>query len=122
MKTLNHIAHAGELAKTLPAEDIRRGDVVAILEMVYEYPSFLWSDDPHVLPPHEPVCVRWRSQHTKKPLKVKAICLPYILVKTPKGRHGTLDVRQCRLIRLSDCYARKAWKQFRKTGKKKSRK
>jgi hypothetical protein len=118
MATLDHVARAGKLAKSLAAEDVQRGDVVAILDMVCEYPSFLWSDDPHVLPPQEPVCVRWRSQHTKKPLKVKAICLPYILVKTPKGRHKTLDVRQCRLVRLSDDYAKKAWKQFRKAGKK----
>ncbi len=119
MTTLKHLAHDGTLAKTLAAEDIQLGDVVAILDVVHEYPSFLWCDDPHVLPPQEPVCVRWRSDQTGRPLKVKAICLPYILVKTPKGRHKTLDVRQCRLVRLSDCYAKKAWKRFRKARKNK---
>ena len=118
MTTLNHITDDAELAKTVAAEDIRRGDVVAILDMVHEYPSFLWCNDSHVLPPDEPVCVRWRSRHTGKPLKVKAICLPYVLVKTPTGRHKTLDVRQCRLVRLSNCYAKKAWKRFRKARKK----
>ena len=121
MTTLNHTAHAAELAKTLAAEDIRRGDFVAILDVVYEYPSFLWCDDAQVLPPTEPVRVRWRSQRASRPLKVKAICLPYLLVKTPKGRHGTLDVRQCRLVRLSDCYVKKAWKQYRKAAKKKEK-
>jgi hypothetical protein len=118
MTTLKHTSHDGQLAKTLAGEDLRQGDVVAILDVIQEYPSFLWCDDPHVLPPHEPVYVRCRGQHTGKPLKVKAICLPYILVKTPKGRHKTLDLRQCRLVRLGDGYARTAWKRFRKAGKK----
>ncbi len=118
MTTLTHIAHDSELAKTLAPEDIRRRDIVAILDVVHEYPSFLWCNDAQVLPPQEPVHVRWRSRSAGKPLKVKAICLPYILVKTPKGRQKTLDVRQCRLVRLSDCYAKKAWKQFRKVRKK----
>jgi hypothetical protein len=50
-------------------------------------------------------------------LKVKAICLPYVLVETPKGRHKTLDLRQCRLVRLGDGYAKKAWKEFCKARK-----
>ncbi len=118
MMTFTDSAQDSTLAKILGAEDIHVGDVVAILDMVYEYPSFLWCDDPHVLPPQEPVCVRWRSQHTKNPLKVKAVCLPYILVKTPKGRHKTLDVRQCRLVRLDEFYAKQAWKRLRKARKK----
>ena len=117
MTTLKHMNHDGELAKTLAGEDVRCGDVVAILDVILEFPSFLWDDDPHVLPPQEPVYVRWRSAHTGKPLKVEAICLPYILVKTPKGRHKTLDLRQCRLVRLSDGYAKKAWKEFCKARK-----
>jgi len=118
MKTVVQTTNEGELAKILGAEDIQRGDMVAILDVMHEYPSFLWNDDPHVLPPQEPICVRWRTQHTRVPLKVKAVCLPYVLVKTPKGRHKTLDVRQCRLVRLNRFYAKKAWKQFRKARKK----
>ncbi len=117
MTTLKHISHDSELAKTLAGEDVCCGDMVAILDVILEFPSFLWGDDPNVLPPQEPVYMRSRSAHTGKPLKVKAICLPYILVETPKGRHKTLDVRQCRLVRLGDGYAKKAWKKFRKARK-----
>ena len=117
MTTLEHLNHDTELAKTLAAEDVRCGDMVAILDVILEFPSFLWSDDPNVLPPQEVVCVRSRSAHTGKPLKVKAICLPYILVETPKGRHKTLDLLQCRLVRLGDEYAKEAWRKLRKAGK-----
>ncbi len=91
----------------------------AILDMAYEFPSFLWGNDSHMLSPEEPVCVRMRGEHTGRPLKVKAICLPYVLVKYPNGRHRTLDMRRCRFARLGDRYARKAWKEFGKKRKKK---
>ena len=120
MNTFKQIYHDTDLAKSLAAEDIHRGDVVAILDAVYEFPSFLWNSDPHLLSPQEPVRVRLSGQCAGKPLKVKAICLPYVLVKLPNGRHGTLDTRRHRLVRLSDGYAKMAWKQYRKKRKKKS--
>jgi hypothetical protein len=120
MTSLNRLDQDGELAESLAAEDIRCGDVIAILDVIYEFPSFLWPGESYVLPPDEPVCVRLRSHHTGKPLKVEAICLPYVLVKAPDGCHKTLDVRRCRLVRLSRAYAQKAWKRFRKARKSRS--
>jgi len=117
MRTSSEI-NESELAKSLAAEDIRCGDMVAVLDMVVEYPSFLWSEDPQVLSPEEPVRVPWRCGQTGRPLRVKAICLPYVLVKAPDGSHTSLDTRQCRLVRLSRRYAGKAWKKLRKSRRK----
>ena len=121
MKTFEQLYYDTDLAKSLAAEDIRRGDVVAILDTVYELPSFLWNSEPHLLAPQEPVRVRLCGSGVGKPLKVKSICLPYVLVKLPNGRHGTLDTRRHRLVRLSDGYAKMAWKQYRKSRKKKNK-
>ena len=122
MKTTNQIQHDSELAKSLAAEDIRRGDMVAILDMVYELPSFLWNSESHVLSPHEPVCIRFCGPCAGKPLKVKSICLPFVLVKLPNGRYRTVDVRRCRLVRLGHGYAKMAWKQYRRARKNKKKK
>ena len=119
MNTLKDTTSNTDLARCLAAEDLRCGDFVAILEVVCEYPSFLWSFDPQVLSPSEPVCMRWRSPDGGNPLRVKAICLPYVLAKEPNGKHKSLDLRQCRLVRLSPGYAQMAWKKFRKKRKKK---
>ena len=121
MKTVNQTNHNSELAKSLAAEDIQRGDVVAILDMVHELPSFLWNSESHVLSPHEPVCIRLCSPSVGKPLKVKSICLPFVLAETPRGRYRTLDVRRCRLVRLGHDYAEMAWEQFRKAKKNKNK-
>ena len=120
MKTSNQLNKESELARSLAAEDIRHGDVIAVLDTVYEFPSFLWNGEFQGLAPEEPVRVRLRSRHTGRPLKVRAICLPYVLVETPGGRRRAVDVRQCRLVRLGDGYARKAWKQFAKIAKRKT--
>ncbi len=48
------------------------------------------------------------------PLKVKAISLPFILVKPPGQNCETLDIRLCRLARLDQDYAKLAWQELRK--------
>ena len=120
MRTSSQVNPESELARSLAAEDIRRGDVVAVLDVVYEFPSFLWNGESQILAPEEPVRVRLRSRHTGRPLRVEAICLPYVLVEMPSGRRRAVDVRQCRLVRLGDGYARKAWKRFAKLAKRKA--
>jgi hypothetical protein len=110
----NETTNDSELSKTLAAEDVRRGDFVSILYEVIELPSYLWFNDSYVLPPDEPVRMKWRTSDCGTPLKVKAVCLPFIFVKKPCGSHRTLDVRQHRLIRLSDHYAKTVWKAMSK--------
>ena len=103
-----------ELSKSLAAEDVRCGDFVSILYEILEVPSYLWTCDAHLLPPDEPVRLQWRTGDCGTPLKVKAICLPFVFVKKPCGEHRTLDVRQHHLVRLSNQYARTAWKTLSK--------
>ena len=122
MNTCNQTIQNTNLAKSLAAEDIRCGDFVAILDKIYEFPSFLWhTTDPQLLPPDQPIRIRLQDDSTGEPLKVKEICLPFVRIKNPNGKHSTLDIRQCRLVRLSDDYAKAAWKQSGKSRKKKKK-
>lgn len=116
MKTEQTSTHDASLARPLAAEDLRCGDFVSILHEVVEYPSFFWSCDPELWPPGEPVRMRLRPSDGGTPLKVKAICLPFVFVKSPCGKHRTLDVRQQHLVRLSREYARRVWDAMRKQG------
>ena len=113
MKTPSLAQSETLLARSVAAEDLARGDYVAILSEVVELPSFLWNCDSHSLPPDEPVrIVRWPDE-TGEPLRVESICLPFVLVKHPAGRSQTLDVRQCRLAKLSRGYAKSVRKAMR---------
>lgn len=108
------------LAKPVAPEDLRRGDYVAVLTEVVELPSFLWGCESHTLPPDEPVTIRYRPLESGRPLKVRQVCLPFVLVRLPCGHTRTLDIRSCTLARLSPSYGqqvRKAWRKERKQKK-----
>jgi hypothetical protein len=98
------------VSRSLAPEDLKCGDFVAILQEVVEWPSFFWHSDAGLLPPNEPVRLVVRGGSGGTPLKIKAICLPFVFVKNPCGQHQTLDVRQHRLVRLNAEYAQAVWK------------
>jgi len=107
------------LAKALAPEDICVGDYVALLHEVDELPSFLWCADSTLAPREELVRIQLVPESGGVPLKVKSICLPYVLVKHPRGSRETLDVRRWKLARLDNHFARIAWKSLRNKRKKK---
>jgi len=114
-------ADEATLAQTLAPEEIRPGDFVAILHEVCELPSYMWCGDAALLPRDELVRIRLMPSAEAVPLKVRAVCLPFVLAKEPAGRRRTLDVRRCRLARLDWTYAKEAWSAYRRPrrGKKK---
>jgi hypothetical protein len=106
-------ARGTSLAATVAAEDLCVGDVVTILNETHEYPSFLWCSDSQMVPANEPVRIQWRSPDAGVPFKVKAVCLPFVLLRAPFGQHRTVDLRKCQLVRLSREYAKRAFKALR---------
>ncbi len=100
------------VAAMVAPEDLRRGDFVAVLSEVVELPSFLWCE---TLATDRSELVRLRRLPTddRAPLKVKAICLPFIFVKLPKGQFRTIDVRLTSLVRLEKNYAKTVWKTLK---------
>lgn len=101
------------LAAQVAPEDVRCGDYIAVLSEIVELPSFLWTE---TLPSGQDELIRLRRLPTedRAPLKVKAICLPFIFVKSPCGETRTIDVRLASLARLRKEYARTVWKALRK--------
>jgi hypothetical protein len=116
MKPATSTSSDSYVSRSLAPEDLRCGDFVAILQEIDEWPSFFWHCDAQLLPPNEPVRLARRGSDGGTPLKVKAICLPFVFVKNPCGQHCVLDVRQHRLARLNEEYARTVWKAMRKPG------
>jgi hypothetical protein len=98
------------LARPLAPEDIRRGTYVAVLMAVVEFFPY-WQDEPW-----QPAKVRridlLPGEGGGTPLRVKEVCLPYILVEHPGGTHRTLDVRRFRLGQLSERYGERAFKRL----------
>ena len=111
-------APAVTLARTLAPEDIRPGDYVTPLCMLAEVPSYWWCADEWSLPRDRPVYIRYITNCDGAPLRVKSVCLPFVLVKQPSGQSLTIDLRKCRLARLERQYARRAWKAYKNAARK----
>ncbi len=100
-----------QLAACVAPEDLNAGDFVATLNVVCEYPSFFWNCDGSGVPVNEPVKIRFQASDSGTPLKIEAICLPFVFVKTSDGNSRTLDVRKVQLVRLDSAYAKTVWKR-----------
>lgn len=109
------------LAKPLAPEEIRAGDYVTLLHEVCELPSFLWCGDAMLADRADPVRMQFTPLGSGVPLRVQAVCLPFVHVRHPSGKQRPVDIRRYRLARLDRAYARLAWKAA-KPAKKSKRK
>ena len=94
------------LAAVVAGEDLRVGDDIAILTEIVEIPSCFWDCDATTLSPHDLVRLRYTSRDPGVPLKVVAVCLPFVCVQTPQDQHRLLDLRMVQIARLTASYAR----------------
>jgi hypothetical protein len=106
----SHPGSGVALAKSLAPEDVCAGQYVAVLRITYEVPSYVWRGCEAFGDPSELVRISMMPDEAAEPLKVKAVCLPFVLVRSPSGQERALDVRRFHLARLDDRFARAAWK------------
>ncbi len=100
-------------AATVAGEDIACGDYVSPLTEIAAIPSFFWDSCGAVLSPHELVRLQMIPAGAGQPLKVIAICLPFVYAKRPSGELATIDTRRVQLVRLNQKCAKKVWKETR---------
>ncbi len=124
MATRTHRTDRTSLAALVAPEDLRIGDFVAVLNEIAEYPAIVWCD-PGADATDDLVRVQFCATDGGMPLKVKAICLPFVYVEPPVGATQTVDVRRNQLVRLKKRYSKTIWKDLRvkrsrkkRTGKK----
>jgi hypothetical protein len=102
------------LAKALAPEDVCPGDYVTPLFVFAEVPSYWWCAESWSLPINEPVRICFTPNCDGMPLRVKSVCLPFVLAKNPIGESSTLDLRKCQLARLDPAHAKRVWKAYKK--------
>lgn len=98
------------LATAIAPEDLRRGDYVAVLNVILQLVPFCLDSFSRV----EPVPVRLLPFEDPEPLEVLDICLPFVSVRKPSREVVTLDLRRHELARLDDAYARRVARQVRR--------
>jgi len=104
-------------AATVAGEDIACGDYVSSLTEIAAFPSFLWDSCGAVLSPYELVRLQIIPANAGQPLKVIAICLPFVYAKRPNGELATIDTRRIQLVRLNHRCAKAVWKELKSRAK-----
>lgn len=105
------------VAARIAGEDIQRGDFVTVLNEIIELPSFLWCCSSSTLSTDETVRLRTMPHDAGQPMKVVAVCLPFVYTREAQGKLSTLDTRRQQLVRLDLKTGRSMWKRMRKTSK-----
>jgi len=88
------------IAQPLAPEDIVPGQYITPLVRVQERFPNLYSDDAFV-DKTESFRITF-VPHVRNPVRVLEVCLPFVLIETPKGKTRMLDLRRYRLARVSD--------------------
>lgn len=114
MKADTETSEPATAARTIGPEDLQRGDYVSVLNEIVEVPLCCWLDPPANRPPEEPIRIRMMACDAGTPLKVQAVCLPFVFVRHADGRTESLDVRRVQLVGINRNYARCVWKEVRK--------
>jgi hypothetical protein len=125
------------VVRPIAPEDIREGDYLAVLHVVHEQaplvvPAEGWSNASRSM---EPMRVTMLPCGDNVPLKVEAVCLPFVLVKAPLSPAArafgfadmsapttllrTLDVRRYRFARLPEEYGRRVYRMLKRRGERK---
>jgi hypothetical protein len=97
------------------------GQYVTVLHVVGEYLPFDYDSDAAWRGVH-PLRTLWLPYSGGMPMKVIEVCLPFVLVERPSGRHRTLDVRRYKLARVSDQYGQEVFRHIREDREKRKKK
>ena len=107
IKSKTQIRAEGAAIRRLAPEDLAPGLYVSVMRARVSRPW--WIEDE-----------AWKGESTRVvepsytglPLRVVGVCLPFVLVEKPDGRHWTLDVRRHELARFSTRYGSEAFKRY----------
>jgi len=91
-----------KVARQVRPDDIRVGDYVAVLCETYEWPVFFCGTD------FGPTSQRATMipNATEDPVRIEAVCVPFVFVVDPGGERRVIDMRRVRLARVAKRFGR----------------
>ncbi|HVP10892.1 MAG TPA: hypothetical protein VMV94_06835 [Phycisphaerae bacterium] len=98
-----------EMARAVAPEDIQPGEYVTALHVVWECIPFPWDGSDGN---SRPARILMLPENGSTPVQVLEVCLPLVLVKTPYGKRGLIDVRKYRLARVSEQFGRRVFEEI----------
>lgn len=100
------------VAQPLAPEDLAAGQYVTPLTKVVQCFPFFSTEDVF-RDRTEPFRLTYLG-NKRAPSRVVEVCLPFVLIETPKGKTRMIDLRRYRLARVSDRFGKVMFDQARK--------
>jgi hypothetical protein len=110
MPTTSESLMQPSLAQCVAGEDLELGEFISILTTTTEFLSHLWDRCDRTLAPEDVVRVRYIPHRAGHPLKIVAICLPFVYVQDVNKKVEVLDLRLTQVVRLNRDCAKEVWK------------
>lgn len=94
--------------RSLAPEDVKPGDYIAVSHTTGQFVSACteWNKTMEI------VRLRFMPCDAGEPLRVEAVCLPFILVHDPDNHYETIDLRQKEIVRLDKAFGKVAFKKM----------
>ena len=115
------MTHTLTTSRQCAPEDLKAGDYISIARVTCELLPACFDEPFTPQRDLEPLRFSFMPDNAGKPLKIKQLCLPFVLVKQANGRHETLDLRRHHVLKLDTAYGKKAFKRLRKDRKEKNK-
>lgn len=97
-------------ARALAPEDVRVGDGVTVSHVTVQ---ILAAEDPPLGDDQNRLLhARMIPDCAGVPLRVQEVCLPFVVVRSPFGGSGVIDLRRHHLFWLEDRFTRRAFKRL----------
>src|SRR5262245_31309621 len=115
MKTSIESDTTTTVAATVAGEDVHCGDYVTVMNETCDVPSYMW--DQAMLPAGELVRLKLIPSEAGVPLKVFAVCLPFVYARTTTDDVCMLDLRRQQIVRLDRSAAKEVWSALKPNSK-----
>ncbi len=100
------------LATSIAGEDVYEGDFVTVTQRTIEVPSYLWDSGDSWLRTEQLVRLRLIPQDAGIPLKVIAICLPFVYARRPNSTIQVVDLRREEVSKLEADRGKRIWREM----------
>ncbi len=107
-------------SQSVGPEDVRVGDYLTTTRVTVEFLPDVC--DPYRGRTVEPMRCDIMPWCAGTPMRVEAVCVPFVYVRTPSGDREAIDLRRYSVVRLAPTYGQKAFKTLDDAEKKAKRK
>jgi hypothetical protein len=109
----NHPKRLGmTLATGVAGEDVLEGDFVTITQRTIAVPAYFWDSSDSWLRTEQLVRLRLIPHDAGLPVKVIAICLPFVYARRPNRTIQVIDLRREEISKLEADRGKRIWREM----------